>query len=361
MDSSGKRAGIITSDEDRPTRVCVLRSSYESSKSEFKDYDDYEITPAHYMQECSRFSFKSVSLKKSSAFSEIRALVKSSMYDVFFNLCDGSRDEDRAGAEVVQALEHFGAAFTGSDSKHYEQSKLEMKMLAFYAGIAVPAFAHITSKEQIVTSCAKLKFPVIVKHVAGYNSIGMTKASKCDRMEDLVEVASNFMDRFYEALVEEFIEGMEVSVLACENPKTSTSQTFCPIQILFPPGETFKHFDLKWKHHEDMPCSFVQDPDLDSKCRHIGQLAFEKILGGVGYGRSDLRINAGGNIYLLEINANCGVFYPPHAMGTADFILANDPITAGGFAALMIDAALARCQEALSQKPPVQISFAPGE
>ena len=359
-DNFDKNRDVVESDDARPIRVCVLFSSYEGSESELKGCDDFEKSPATYLQGCPRFSFASVAIKKATAFSQIQSLVKGRKFDVFFNLCHGSRD-DVAGVDVVHALEHFEAAFTGSDSKHYEQTKLEMKMLAYYAGISVPAFAHISSKEQIVTSCAKLKFPVIVKQVAGYSSMGMTKASKCNTMQDLVAVASVFLDRFYEALVEEFIEGIEVSVLACENPNTNASQSFCPVQIHFPPGESFKHFDLKWNDYEAMSPSVVLDSDLDGKCRRVGQLAFEKILGGIGYGRSDLRIDAEGNVYLLEINANCQIFYPPGAHGTADIILANDPLNASGFATLMIEAALARCRAIEARKPPAKIAFAPGE
>jgi hypothetical protein len=30
---------------------------------------------------------------------------------------------------------------------------------------------------------------------------------------------------------------------------------------------------------------------------------------------------------MLEINPNCGIFYPPHEPGSADFSLLNDPST----------------------------------
>jgi hypothetical protein len=30
---------------------------------------------------------------------------------------------------------------------------------------------------------------------------------------------------------------------------------------------------------------------------------------------------------MLEINPNCGIFYPPHEPGSADFSLLNDPHT----------------------------------
>lgn len=36
---------------------------------------------------------------------QVRDLARSKKYDVFVNLCDGAFDEDRAGQEVVDALE----------------------------------------------------------------------------------------------------------------------------------------------------------------------------------------------------------------------------------------------------------------
>ena len=45
---------------------------------------------------------------------------------------------------------------------------------------------------------------------------------------------------------------------------------------------------------------------------------------------------------MLEINPNCGVFYPPDDPGTADLILANDRHGHRGFAEQVVRAALAR-------------------
>lgn len=54
-------------------------------------------------------------------------------------------------------------------------------------------------------------------------------------------------------------------------------------QVVFPDGETFKHFDLKWigmLNHQT--ARSVADPVLAKKCEEIGLAAFEHILGGVG-------------------------------------------------------------------------------
>jgi len=37
-------------------------------------------------------------------------------------------------------------------------------------------------------------------------------------------------------------------------------------------------------------------------------------LHGTGYGRTDIRVDANGDAYFLEINPNCGIFYPTDSL-----------------------------------------------
>ncbi len=54
--------------------------------------------------------------------------------------------------------------------------------------------------------------------------------------------ADKIMRRHGAALIEEFIEGTEVTVLVAENPDDpSRPKTYTPMQYRFPDGETFKH------------------------------------------------------------------------------------------------------------------------
>ena len=45
---------------------------------------------------------------------------------------------------------------------------------------------------------------------------------------------------------------------------------------------------------------------------------------------------------MLEINPNCGVYYPPTDPGSADLCLLRDPEGHEGFARLLVSAALIR-------------------
>ena len=58
--------------------------------------------------------------------------------------------------------------------------------------------------------------------------------------------------------------------------------------------------------------------------------------------RCDYRMDSTGTIYMLEINPNCGIFYPPSDPGSADFCLLNDSINHKKFMKMIIRTAFKR-------------------
>jgi hypothetical protein len=87
----------------------------------------------------------------------------------------------------------------------------------------------------------------------------------------------------------------------------------------------------------------VDDAALAERLREAARRLFVG-LSGTGYGRCDLRMDATGELYMLEINPNCAIFYPSTDPGSADYILQNDPAKHRGFVEQIITAALARHQ-----------------
>jgi len=160
--------------------------------------------------------------------------------------------------------------------------------------------------------------------------------------DHLCEQVTRNVGLFKGALVEEFIEGREFSVLVSENPdEPATPVTYVPIEILFPPGETFKHEEMKWRRYAEMSCNPVTDLDLAARLREISARLFLG-LNGAGYGRCDVRMSESGELYMLEINPQGAVFYPPDEPGMADYILRFDPRGHKGFVDLLLRAAIAR-------------------
>ena len=63
---------------------------------------------------------------------------------------------------------------------------------------------------------------------------------------------------------------------------------------------------------------------------------------GVGYGRMDFRMNEKGEIFFLEINFTCSVFYAQGYEGSADYILLHDGAGQRGFLERIIIEGIAR-------------------
>jgi len=136
---------------------------------------------------------------------------------------------------------------------------------------------------------------------------------------------------------------------------------FTPVECVFNNGETFKHFDLKWKEYENIKWIPCADEDLAFKLKDMSKKMFVA-LSGSGYGRTDIRVDAKGDPYYLEINANPGIFYPapvdhPDAMGSADFILVYDKMGHVNFIEHIMKCAIKR---AASRVKKTEVRFKPG-
>jgi D-alanine-D-alanine ligase len=245
-------------------------------------------------------------------------------FDVFINLCDGAWDEDRPGLEVVQTLERLELPFTGANSSFYEPSREMMKRVCHFWGIKSPAYVYATDSIGVEIAASTLHFPLITKHPNSYSSIGLTKLSRVENADELRVEAQKMIDHFGGTLIEEFIDGREFSVLVVENAENeSEPYAYRPIEFRFPEGETFKHFDLKWKDYEAMTCVQCEDDDLNERLKDISRKLFLG-LNGAGYGRCDIRMNQDGELFILEINPNCDVAYPLEESGSADLILLQE-------------------------------------
>ncbi|MGD1102960.1 MAG: SET domain-containing protein-lysine N-methyltransferase [Terriglobia bacterium] len=263
-------------------------------------------------------------------------------FDVAINLCDGAWDEGTTGIEVVQALEQMNIAFTGAGSSFYDPSREAMKMACHSAGVKFPAYVMARHLRDANRAVRELRFPMLVKHPRGYASVGIFRSCRVTDAEALLREAERTIAAYGAALIEEFVEGREFTVLVAE-PRHADEEAWVlePVEFLFPPGESFKHFDLKWKDYELMEVHRVSDPALAARLREASALTFVA-LGGSGYGRCDIRMDGAGTIYMLEINPNCAVFYPQGQYGSADFVLANDPAGHRGFLQHVLACAIRR-------------------
>ncbi len=317
-------------------RICLL-TDQELDADPF-DPDDWPADPRPFLPEA---DWTLLTLTKESAVAQVIEAHREG-HDVFFNLCDGAWDEGRVGIEVVQTLEWLNAPYTGATPEFFEPSREAMKRVCSAWGIATPAYVIARTDADLDWAARHLRFPLFVKHPSSYASNGLTRDSRVETAAALRQRATEMIDHYGAALVEEFIEGTECTVLVGENPDDPGDPiTYQPIQYNFPDGESFKHYDLKWVDYDGLEGFPVEDPELDTALRNVSARFFMGMR-GAGFGRCDLRVDATGTPFMLEINPNCGIYYPPSDPGSADLCLLHDPAGHEGFTRRLIDAAFAR-------------------
>jgi len=303
--------------------------------------DDWPCDPrpyypdAHWQVEC---------LNKATSVEQVARRIQQG-FDLFFNLCDGAADQNIPGIEVVRTLETHRVAFTGATSEFYEPSREAMKRACRREGIDTPDYVLARSGADVELAAQQLRFPLFVKHYSSYSSVDLSRQSRVCSPAGLRRQAHKIMRRHGAALIEEFIEGTECTVLVAENPDDpARPKTYMPIQYRFPKGETFKHSDIKWVDYNKLSAFPIADPILDARLRDVSARFFVA-LKGASFGRCDLRVDGNGTPFMLEINPNCGVYYPAEDPGSADLCLMHDSEGHAGFTRQLVRAAFHRHQD----------------
>ena len=211
-----------------------------------------------------------------------------------------------------------------------------------------PDYVLARCEADVERAADTLRFPLFVKHYSSYSSVDLSRRSRVSSPAGLRQQARKIMRRHGAALIEEFIEGTECTVLVAENPDDPAHpKTYTPLQYRFPDGESFKHSDMKWVDYDKMSAFPVDDPALDARLRDVSARFFVA-LNGASFGRCDLRVDRTGTPFMLEINPNCGVYYPSKDAGSADLCLLHDPDGHVGFTRQLIQAALQRHSKAVA-------------
>ena len=308
--------------------ICVLSSP--------PDKDDLPYDPSSYF---TNYKWEHFIPHPENFKQEIDTLIEKGV-DIFVNLCDGTPDDELSGIGLVNFLEERGVAFTGANSTFFDPSRQEMKLAARRANVPIPGSFFVETISDLLSFDHQLKYPLLVKPSNGYASVGLSRESRVDDFQSMQTQTENILSRFKGALIEEFIEGREFTTLIAENALDPDEPiTFQPVEFKFPPGESFKHFDMKWKEYELMSVYPVAEKDIEIQLRDLTKKQF-LAMDGKGYARCDFRMNQAGEFFLLEINPNCGIFYPPNEPGSADFILLNDSLGHTGFLELILRSAL---------------------
>lgn len=319
-------------------KIAVLQPDYSTSGVDYQYYDPKRDLSV-IMPEA---TIDHIFLNKLSTYQQLKQL-KEKNYDIYVNLCEGYLEWKVPSIDVITSLDLLELPYTGPSANLYDPTKAIMKYLAFCESVKTPAHVVIESYEEIDTLPGNLQFPLFVKPAKAGDSLGVDDASKANNLEDLQKKVKSIVDEFGSALVEEYIDGREFTVLVCSNADGRTCTSFKPVEYIFPEGFAFKTYALKTSELHPNANIGVDDVELANQLKSIAEQVFLSF-NGVGYARMDFRMNNKGEIFFLEINFTCSVFYAEGYEGSADYILMHDGVGKRGFLERIIIEGMARHQ-----------------
>lgn len=330
---------LNNADSFKGLKICVLQPDYSTSGVDYQHYDPKRDLSVILPEAQIHHEF----LNKLTTYQQLKEL-KEQNFDIYINLCEGYLEWKVPSIDVITCLDLLGLPYTGPTANLYDPAKTIMKYLAFCEDVKTPAHILIESVEELHLLPGNLKFPLFVKPAKAGDSLGVDDASKVNDANSLNTKVKSILAEFGSALVEEYIEGREFTVLVCGNADSKTCTSFTPVEYIFPEGFAFKTYALKTSELHPNANIPVTDAALAAKLKSIGEQVFLSF-NGVGYARMDFRMNAQGDIYFLEINFTCSVFYAQGYEGSADYILMHDGIGQRGFLERIIIEGMARFQK----------------
>ncbi len=252
---------------------------------------------------------------------------------IVFNYCDGDDANGLPGISVPQILEENDIAFTGASSEfyHVSTSKLRLKQAFERAGVPVAPYAFIADPAHDVPgTCERLGAPLFVKPVISGGSMGLTWQSVVYNDAELLAQVEKLFEGMHEhefreggVLAEPFIKGTEFTVLVAGSAHFPEQKMVYPaLEIVFDErlSEEKQHFvyDM-W--FEDLYSKKLADPVLWPL---LGETAWKAFCAadGTGYGRVDMRMDGRtGEVFVLEVNANCAISSPENDNSSSATIL----------------------------------------
>lgn len=251
-------------------------------------------------------------------------------FPVVLNLCDGDEVNGTPGISVVQLLEEKQLMYTGSDAYFYQitTSKIPMKEAFDASAIATPKWEAIRSVTQNLDGIfERLGTPLLIKPAVSGGSMGVGIRNVVHTPEALKVLVTQMFEGYRGwnlaadgLLAETFIAGREFTAMVVgshQKPKQCVSYT--PVERVFhdslPETEKFLSFDRLWEiYEEETPipgdANFYEyhcpGTELQESIQQLCLDAYVAV-GGTGYARIDVRMDKEGHLYILEVNAQCGL------------------------------------------------------
>lgn len=213
---------------------------------------------------------------------------------------------------IQELLEFLGIPFTGPGvvSSYLAWDKSVAKHVFAANGIPTPGWITLTAdafKEMGAATALDLipsrvaDFPLVVKPSTQGSALGLTKVERADQLAEALLTALSFADA---ALVEDWVEGVELAVSVLDGPE-GTPDVLPPVEIVAKSGL----FDFSAMYTRGETDYFVPARLAADVEELVIQLAarVHTLLGCRDVSRVDMVVDSTGAPYVLECNTSPGM------------------------------------------------------
>ena len=250
--------------------------------------------------------------------------------DLVFNLCEGIAAESHFEDLVTSTIELTGVPFTGCRAWTTVVCHNKALLNALLQSLGLPVPQWVVPKGHKVPRDFPL--PAIVKPAAEDASVGIDQGSVVTTRTALTHRVARLTEEFDHVVVQQYVAGREIAGGVVGDKALPISE----IDFGGMPEGSWHilSFDAKWKPGcpEDLGSQPVVpaplEPELERRVLAVAREAWRAVA-GTGYGRVDLRLDAAGQPWIIEVNPNpdisddAGLSRMAHAAGMSfpDLIL----------------------------------------
>ena len=220
--------------------------------------------------------------------------------DAILEICQNAKIDgictiasDVAAPTVSYIAEKMGLAANPYEAAVRANNKYLMRNAFMEAGVPCPLYKMVTSVEE--TNTIDWTYPLIVKPSDRSGSLGVTKVLSPEELAPAVEKAISVSFK-KQAMVEEFIEGREISV-----EFISYKGVHYPLQITDKVTTEAPHF-VELEHHQPSTLS----DEMFAKIYDITKTALNALGLTNGASHAEYRITPEGRIVVMEIGGRMG-------------------------------------------------------
>jgi D-alanine-D-alanine ligase len=307
---------------DRPRRVIVLyNTDYAPGAAGPVDASSVELAAGAIHAALGEAGYEAEldSIQGIDA-SDVLEGVRARRPDLVFNLCESMAGDARNEPTLAGLLDLYGIPYTGADLLGLASClhKQRTKEILTARGVATPPYRYLADAgaldaEADPEGLDALDYPWFVKLAHEDASVGITEQNVVRSAADLRARAGALMrDHRQGVIAERFVDGREINVTLLGNGRELRVLPLHEIDFGAMPGERPKivSYAAKWDEaHVDyagtksVPLQGAS-PALIAAAEATARAA-GAALGLRDYGRVDLRIDAAGAPWVIDVNPNC--------------------------------------------------------